>query len=677
VFIGGSATATINVTRNGYDGPLTLSASGLPAGVTATFDPSSLTGSTRSSTLSVVAAPDASPNGGQLNILITGTDSVSTFLAIPLSVGRPQVTVTRSGTGTGTITSSPPGINCGSTCTASFAFGTNVTLTATPGAASAFGAWAGNACTGTAPTCTLTVTAAPTVIATFNSTAQGFSFGFGSGAGAVPQGGSATATATITRVNGFAGAITLTPSGVPSGVTVTANPVSGTDNTATLNITAASSVAVSSYPIAIMATASGVPSRTATLNVQVTPASGGSGNVAFNFAACDPSEVPIWFAAQNGSGAWTRVTPGSNNTFTFDAGAGGGGFAWVIKQGAGFSTTVGYGSRSELTSMALGSFCGGLHQSTGTQRLTGTASGIGTNSATVSVGGASTDFQPLQGLSFTLNQVPAGSRDLLATAKNINSNGSVGVPRMILRRNVTYTATIPTLQFNGAEWFQPVFRGVFTNNLNGDQSSAAVSFVTLNGASAPYLSEPGGPNGFGYAGVPDSLLQPGDLHAISVFAAPSTGTSYRFVFVLHHSAVADTLAFGPSLNQPTVTTVGTTPYLRLRAQLPSQAEYAGLADATFSQNENIVDVAATAGYTGTTPPSWSLDIPDLTGAGYDPAWGLRSGSPVNWDVGAVAGNFLPFFGGASPFDGARIVGAGVTSTSSAVSPLRRSVKARR
>jgi hypothetical protein len=167
----------------------------------------------------------------------------------------------------------------------------------------------------------------------------------------------------------------------------------------------------------------------------------------------------------------------------------------------------------------------------------------------------------------------------------------------------------------------PVSKLVTTNNLGGDQSSATVSFVTVNGSSASYLERPGGPIAVGYAGVPDSLLRAGDLHAIQVVAAPATGTSGRVAIVLHHSAVADTVTFGPALNQPAVTSLGTSPYLRLSAQLASQAAYSGAANADFSQGANFIAVSTTASYSGNTPVNWQLDVPDLTSAGYDPAWG--------------------------------------------------------
>jgi len=667
VFQGATATATVNVTRDNYTAALTLTDSLTPSGVTVSFNPPVLSGSTLSSTLTVTATPTATPGQAAMVIHVAGpgTDAARAGVALPISVVQPQVKVLLAGTGTGTVTSSPAGINCGNTCNATFAPGTNVTLTAAPGAASAFAGWSGAACSGTSTTCAFVVTSAPNVTATFNSTAQGFSLSAPTTA-SVAQGGSATATATITRVNGYAGAVSVTAAGLPSGVTVTAVPASTTDNTATLNISATSAVAAGNYPVTLSATGAGISgTQTAAFNVQVTPAPGGSGNVAFSFANCDPSEVPVWFAAQNGAGAWTRVTPGANNTFTFSVGSAGG-FATVRPDGPGFSTSVFYGSQADITALALGSPCRGVNPSGGTKRLTGTVgSGGPAAHAFVGIGGASVLHPAIQGSGFTLDGVPAGQRDLLAVAFNSDANDITSITRIILRRNVNYASAIPQLQFFGTEDFPFINGRIATNNTGTDQTSVQVSLVTANGASAPYSTTlAAGPNRIPFPGLPASVLQPGDLHLIDVTATPASGSSVREAILLRHSATfdVDAVTFGPTLNQPTVTSLGTSPYLRLRAQLASQASYNVAALAEFGQSANSLSVVSTANYANGTPANWVLDIPDLTGAGYDPTWGLKSGLSVNWQVIAASGAVLPFFG-ATPVDGTGLV-AGVVSSSS-------------
>lgn len=671
VFQGATASATVTVTRNNYNDALTLTDSGAPSGVTVAFNPPVLSGSALSSTLTVTATATATPGQAVMVIHVAGpgSDPARAGVALPMSVAQPQVRVALAGAGTGTVTSSPAGINCGGACAATFAPGTNVTLTATPGAASVFAGWSGAACSGTSPTCTLVVTGAASATATFNSTAQSFSFAVASPTASVAQGGNASATATITRVNGYAGAVTISAAGLPTGVTITSVPASTTDNTATLNISATSAVAAGNYPVTLSATGAGINgTQTVALNVQVTPAPGGSGNLAVSFANCDPSEVPLWAAVQNGTGPWTRITP-ANNVFTFAVGAAVG-FAMVQQDGPGFSTSVFYGSQADITSLALGSFCRGLNASMGTKHLTGTVtlSGPATHGF-IGIGGASIQHPAIQGSGFTLDGVPAGLRDLLAVDFNNDANDITSIVRVILRRNVNYANAIPPMAFFGAEDFAPASGRVGTNNTGTDRTSVQTSFVTANGASAPFTTTVANrPDRIPFPGLPDSLLQPGDLHVISITATPASGSSFRAAILLRHFVTfdVDTVTFGPTFNQPTVTSLGTSPYLRLRAQVASQAAYNVAAQAQFAQSLNSASVVSTANYANGAPANWVLDIPDLTGAGYDPTWGLKSGTSVNWLVSAGSGSVLQLFG-APPLDGAGIVAAGLSSSSASFS----------
>jgi len=101
---------------------------------------------------------------GSCVVTMTSTESVTATF----NISAFAMTVSTAGTGTGTVTSSPSGISCPSTCSANFNNGTVVTLTPTPGSGSTFAGWSG-ACGGTG-TCQLTMNAAESVTATFNTT---------------------------------------------------------------------------------------------------------------------------------------------------------------------------------------------------------------------------------------------------------------------------------------------------------------------------------------------------------------------------------------------------------------------------------------------------------------------------------------------------------------------------
>ncbi|HEY2164498.1 MAG TPA: hypothetical protein VGH04_10930, partial [Gemmatimonadaceae bacterium] len=505
-----------------------------------------------------------------------------------------------------------------------------------------------------------------TVTATFSSTVPAIGLSVSPSPVTVQAGGAgATTTLTLSRINGFADPVNLAVT-APSGLTVSANPTSVTGTTSTLTVSAAASLPAGNYPVTITGTGAGVTQQSTTFAVQVSPAAGG-GATTFNFASCETNQIPVWFAVQNGTGAWTQVTP-TNNAFAFTINSAGS-IACVVKDGSDMKTTVLYGSAAEIAQIAAANPCGDAP--TGTKRITGSFNAFvdSTNTLNVVVGGAQF-VKPLNTGSFTLTNVPKGTRDLISTRTSLSAPGT---DRMILRRNTNYAnnANIPTIDFgntNTTDGFTPVFGGIVIPNLGTDQGESEVSLITVNGPSDPYFSfsEAPRPNlGFEFIGLPDAQLQAGDFHKVSVFVAPpSGGAAYRFIQAIQHSVSVQTISLGPQLGAAAkVTTLGTSPYLRLRAQIPTQSTYNAGAAADYFQNSNSVSLFVTAAYAGAASTTWTLDIPDLSGAGYNTAWALVNGTGVSWDVSAVSGIALPFVGG-NPVDNAQIVGAGAQDSAS-------------
>ncbi len=182
---GNGGTSTITVTpTNGFTGSVSLSASGLPAGVTASFNPAS---TTSTSTLTLTASSTATT--GPATVTITGTSgTLSHTTTISLTVNAPAQP--------------------------------DYTLSASPSSVS------------------------------------------------VVQGNTGASTITVNKVNGFAGTVALSASGLPAGVTASFNPAS-TTTTSTLTFTASSTATVGTSTVTITGT-SGTLTHTTTISLTVT-----------------------------------------------------------------------------------------------------------------------------------------------------------------------------------------------------------------------------------------------------------------------------------------------------------------------------------------------------------------------------------------------------------------------
>ena len=199
VMQGASGTSTIAITRlNSFAGAVSFTASGLPSGVTASFNPATTTTSGTSSVLTLTASSTAT--AGSATVTITGTSGSLTHTT---SVA---LTVSASGTPDFSLSASP------------------ATLT-------------------------------------------------------VNQGASGTSTIAITRLNGFAGAVSFTASGLPSGVTASFNPATTTTTgtSSVLTLTASSTATAGTATVTVTGT-SGSLSHTTSISLTVAT-TGGNGGV--------------------------------------------------------------------------------------------------------------------------------------------------------------------------------------------------------------------------------------------------------------------------------------------------------------------------------------------------------------------------------------------------------------
>ena len=227
----GTSTVTETVT-GGFYSAVTLTASGLPTGVTAAFSPTSITGA-GTATLTFTAASSAT--AGSYTITVKGTPA-----------------------------------------------------------------------SGTAETTTLTLTV---------SAASPPSFSLSATAASVKDGSTGTSTVTETITNGYKTAVTLSASGMPSGVTAAFSPTSITGaGTSTLTFTASSTAAAGSYTITVTGTPASGTAKTTTLTLTVTAAVTGSFTISVSPTSGYLDQGQSGYAVVT-----TKASGGFNSAITFSA----------------------------------------------------------------------------------------------------------------------------------------------------------------------------------------------------------------------------------------------------------------------------------------------------------------------------------------------------------------------
>ena len=325
---GGSGTDTINITDvGGFAGAVTLSATGLPTGVTAVF----ATNPTTSSSLLTLTASAIAPAAGPVTVTITGvsgaitqtTTIAVTVVVVPIFTLAPttaSLTVIQGANNTdaltltalngfsGDVTLSASGLPTG--VSASFTpnpASTTSTLTLTATSTATTGGPVTVTITGVSGALTETTTVSLTVTA-----APSFALAPTAGTLTVGQGGSNTDSISITPANGFTGSVTFTASNLPTGVTASFSP-NPTSSAATVLMLTASSSAVVGGPVTVTITGtSGTLTETTTVALTV--------NAAPSFSLYPwPTGIAI---AQGASGTNTITVLGANgftNSVTFSA----------------------------------------------------------------------------------------------------------------------------------------------------------------------------------------------------------------------------------------------------------------------------------------------------------------------------------------------------------------------
>ena len=377
---GTTATSSVTVSAfNGFNSAVALTISGLPAGVTASFSPASVTGSA-GSTLTFTATSTATVGAATVTITGTSGSTVETSTMTLTVTAEPNFTITVSPT----TLSLPPNTNPTVTLTVTFVGGLtgSVSLSASnlpsgvqanfsPSSLNASGAVTVNFTSQTstpAGTTNILLTGTDGSIvhsATLALTIPGSGFTLASSAStvAITQGKTATDTITVTDVGSFTGSVTLVASNLPGGVTGVwgTNPTTGSS---VLTLTATSTATTGAFTVTITGT-SGSTTATTTFTLDVNSATG------FTLAAS-----PATLSVTQGKTATDTITVTDVGGFT--------GSVTLTATGLPSGVTVAYGT-NPTTSTSVLTFTATSTATTGgpvTVTITGTS---GSTTATTSI----------------------------------------------------------------------------------------------------------------------------------------------------------------------------------------------------------------------------------------------------------------------------------------------------
>ena len=286
IVAGGSTTATVTIARSGnFRAPVALSFAALPPGVTVTAAPATIESDATTSTLTISAAANATPGDASITVRANAAGMTQRTTAVPITITpAPAFTfaltanavavqagqsatitadITRVGGFAGAVTFAVEGLPAGVTAQNVTTNGNTATITlvSAPGTVATTVSLVVRATATGMPERTavtqLTVTPAP-----------GFTLAVAPGTARAEEGRVGTVVANLTRVGGFAGAVTLSLENLPAGVTAT--PVTTAAATANLTFAVPDGVTPASVTATVRAVAAGLDDRTATTTVEVT-----------------------------------------------------------------------------------------------------------------------------------------------------------------------------------------------------------------------------------------------------------------------------------------------------------------------------------------------------------------------------------------------------------------------
>ncbi len=283
---GASAASTITIKpASGFSGKVNLTASGLPDGVTASFNPATTAGT---SVVTLSATSSATP--GTASIALTGTaggwsNSVTLALTVKAAPGfslsalPATLTIPQGGSGTSTFTLAPLNGFTGSATLAVAGLPTGVTAAFSPASITSASSLKLTVTT-SAPlgtnTATITATSggvsATTKLALTVAAPPGFKLSSSASNVSISPGTTGAVSVAVSPQGGFSGPVALTAAGLPAGVTAAFSPATATTSS-TLMLTAGTSAVARTSQFTVNGT-SGNLTDSFVMSVIVTPPPG-------------------------------------------------------------------------------------------------------------------------------------------------------------------------------------------------------------------------------------------------------------------------------------------------------------------------------------------------------------------------------------------------------------------
>jgi hypothetical protein len=316
-----------------------------------------------------------------------------------------------------------------------------------------------------------------------------------------------------------------------------------------------------------------------------------------------------------------------------------------------YLTEVYYASAAELAEDGA-EYCG---QTQPTKTVTGTVAGVPLGSSSIlSLGGitnvvdGATHSSPV-----TFSDVPAGLVDLVGTRA---TRGRLPDRLVVIRDlNLPNGGSLPSPIDFTASSAPGTAKATVVGKAPDEFLEIFTDLVTENGRAGLWfdLTQDGNPNRW-WAGLAASDMTGDDFHGLVVFATPvdfgtssvvstSSGSSDLRVAVKYVRAVTDqTLTLGPSITQPWVSQIGGNAYSRYRFQGALPPEYdKGASIDVMSDAGNLVSIIATGAYLAAAGDRFGYDLtmPDVVGLN-----GFPVESRLTAGINAVAASGFGFTG---------------------------------